>query len=432
MSNRKHPNIAAAVDATAWAILPQKAEELLALFEQLGPDFVSQGTDFDEYSAEPITIANGIATIPFEGTVMRKANLLSKYSGGVSADLTSAALRDLAANDQVKSILMIANSPGGAVDGVENLGRVVAEVAKQKPVYVFANSTLASAAYWALSGATKIYAAPDAIVGSIGVMHSRVDRSEQMEKEGVKMHITRSGRYKAIGQPSETYSEDERDQTQRIVDHYYSLFVNHVAQHRNMEPEALVALQGDIFSAQEAVDHNLIDDVKTLEDVMAEVGAEVEVQAKLDHLSQAYSAAIAENEKTQAELAELAQKLEAVQAENAQAVADALISKVEAAATTLVEVEHKVAPAQAEALKDRLMADFDGTMAAFALVPAGSAAPKDAPAIGAGDPKADALAEAREKNLPVAESKTAASVFENMRVNFLDMSSGEPVIRILR
>lgn len=430
---RKHSNIAAALEATAWAILPQKWDEISALLDELGPDVLSKTTDFDEYSQTPITVANGIATVPFEGTMMRKANLFSKVSGGVSADLTASALRDLAADPAVKAILMHANSPGGAVDGVEALGRVVSEVAQQKPVYVFADSLLASAAYWALSGATKIYAAPDAIVGSIGVIHSRIDKSEQLEKEGVKVHITRSGRYKAIGQASEPYSEDERDQTQKIVDNYYSLFVDHVAQNRDMTPEAIVAFEGDVFSAKEAESHNLIDSVKTLEDVMAEIGAEVDTQVKLEHLSQAYSAAIADNEAKQAEMAVLASKLEALQAENAQAVADALIAKVEASVKTLVEVEHKVAPAQAELLKERLMADFEGTMAAFALVPSGTAAPKSADvSLGGGDPKAEALDKAKADGLPVAESRAAAQVYTNMRVNFLDLSGDEPVVRKLR
>ncbi|MFX8577776.1 S49 family peptidase, partial [Acinetobacter baumannii] len=75
----------------------------------------------------------------------------------------------------VRGILLDVDSPGGEVAGLAELAEFIAEAAKEKPIYAVANSLMASAAYWMSSGATRIYAAPNSAVGSIGVVTAHVD-----------------------------------------------------------------------------------------------------------------------------------------------------------------------------------------------------------------------------------------------------------------
>lgn len=77
------------------------------------------------------------------------------------------------ADNKIKGIILMIDSPGGQVDGTEILANAVKN--SQKPVVVYVNSLMASAAYWIGSAANEIIAdgsnnGLNAKIGSIGTM----------------------------------------------------------------------------------------------------------------------------------------------------------------------------------------------------------------------------------------------------------------------
>src|SRR5262245_22245027 len=111
----------------------------------------------------------GVVVIPIAGVIAPRMNLLSDMSGGTTFETLTAQLRDAVADPAVQTIVFDVDSPGGNVAGATEFSKEVRDAAAKKRVVAVANHLMASAAYWALAGATEIVATPSSLVGSIGV-----------------------------------------------------------------------------------------------------------------------------------------------------------------------------------------------------------------------------------------------------------------------
>ena len=95
------------------------------------------------------------------------------------------ALRALAANDAVKAVVLRIDSGGGSALASELIWRTVAEVKAKKPVFVSMSDVAASGGYYIASGATKIFALPDTLTGSIGVIGGKLAIAGALARVGV-------------------------------------------------------------------------------------------------------------------------------------------------------------------------------------------------------------------------------------------------------
>ena len=170
------------------------------------------------------------------------------------------AVRKLARDDRVKALLLEVNSPGGSVAGGESLHDAVAAVAAKKPVVVVMGGLAASAAYMISAPATRIYALPATLTGSIGVLFESGEISGLLQKLGVDTTTLVSGPLK--DQPSFTHplSPEGRTVLQGLVMNIYDQFVAIVAQGRHLDPARVRALaDGRAYTGQQALGLGLVD-----------------------------------------------------------------------------------------------------------------------------------------------------------------------------
>lgn len=208
------------------------------------------------------TIFDGIATIPVCGPLTKNGLSFCGIQLSVGMRQISLALRTAAADPAVRAILLDVDSPGGTVDGLEELGETVANVNTVKPVYAYADGLMASAGYWLACGAREIAAPATAHVGSIGVILMQRDVSKALDDMGVKYNIITAGHYKAAGNPVEPLNNEMRAYLQSGIDALYELFLQTVATGRGCSREqALSMADGKIFLADEARRVGLIDRV---------------------------------------------------------------------------------------------------------------------------------------------------------------------------
>ncbi len=173
-------------------------------------------------------------------------------------------------DDGVVGIMLRVDSPGGRVDGTDELAGAVALAASRKPLHVHVSGTMASAAYWVGSQAHRITASRTSLVGSIGVMTAIVDDSEALTREGIKVIPITSGGVKGAGMPGVPVSDDVIAMTQEIVDKTAALFVDAIAAGRGLgKKEARKLADGREFIAADAQEIGLIDAVGTFDDAMA-------------------------------------------------------------------------------------------------------------------------------------------------------------------
>ncbi|WP_251519867.1 MULTISPECIES: signal peptide peptidase SppA [Staphylococcus] len=182
-------------------------------------------------------------------------------------------------DDTVKGVLLTVNSPGGGTYPSDEIYKKIKDIKKKgKKVYVHMGTMAASGGYYISAPANKIYAGPQSMTGSIGVIMSNLDYSELQHRLGVKENVIKSGAHKDIMSSSRKMSKEERNILQSVLDDSYNRFVNIVAEGRDMPKKKVKKLaDGRIYSAQQAEDNGLIDKIsyedKTIKDLRKDIHA---------------------------------------------------------------------------------------------------------------------------------------------------------------
>lgn len=264
-----------------WAIEPAKLLEIQAIYathlrgDKIDIEAVEKriGRPLAN-EPQPYAILDGVAVLPIEGVIAKRANLFSQISGGVSTELVARDLRAAMQDPAVHSIILSIDSPGGTVDGTETLATAVSN--STKPIVTLASGTMASAAYWIGSAANAAYITDSTtVVGSIGVVATHTDISKAQEASGVKTTEIFAGQYKRIASNYAPLSKEGRQTLQDQVDYTYSLFVSAVAANRGVSTDVVLKNMADgrIFIGQQAIDAGLVDGVSTLESLVAQLNA---------------------------------------------------------------------------------------------------------------------------------------------------------------
>lgn len=165
----------------------------------------------------------------------------------------------------IKGILFVVNSPGGAVAPSVELAYAIKELKEIKPVVVYASGVIASGSYYASIWANKIIANPGSMVGSIGVIMQGVNVEELMQKIGVSTQTVKAGKYKESGTPTRKWFDYEEKQLQSVIDDTYNMFISDVASARNLDVKNHnLFADAKIFTSKQAKEVGLVDEVATL------------------------------------------------------------------------------------------------------------------------------------------------------------------------
>jgi signal peptide peptidase SppA len=267
-----------------WAIEPGKLLEIQAIYlahargekadlaaieARLGRPLANE--------PKPYTIDQGVAILPVEGVIAKRANMFMDISGGVSTELLGRDLQAALQDPQVHSIILAIDSPGGSVDGTQALASQIRAGAQQKPIVTLASGTIASAAYWLGSAGSAVYIADGTTIsGSIGVVASHTDYSKARAERGITVTEITAGKYKRIASDNAPLTKEGKQYLQDQVDYYYSLFVNAVADHRGTTAERVLAdmADGRVWIGQQGIDAGLIDAVQTMPQLVAALNAD--------------------------------------------------------------------------------------------------------------------------------------------------------------
>lgn len=218
--------------------------------------------------------AGSIAIIPVYGVIAPRMNAMSEMSGGTTFETLTGQLQTAVADKSVKTIVFDVNSPGGNVAGATEFAREVMKARQKKPVIAQAQYQMASAAYWALAGATEIVAAPSAAVGSLGIYTSHSDLSAALEKNGVKRKTLSAGKGKTYGNPDEPLSAEAEQRMQALLDASYGQMVTDVVKGRGAGMTAARVKddwQALVYTASNALALGMIDRVGTLADTLERI-----------------------------------------------------------------------------------------------------------------------------------------------------------------
>ena len=170
------------------------------------------------------------------------------------------------ANPAIIAHIIHVNSPGGEAFGCHEAFEAVK--ALKKPCYGVVDSVAASAGYYLIAGADKIFASSAfSHIGCIGIMCVMYDDSGMLEKYGLKEHEY----YSSYSPLKNRIFNDARDGKgedfiKRWLDPMALRFIEDV---KSVRPGVTQpALEGESYYAVDAQAEGLVDGEKTLEDVV--------------------------------------------------------------------------------------------------------------------------------------------------------------------
>lgn len=222
------------------------------------------------------TVQQRVARVSVDGTTVHKLGGVEPYSGMIGYDCLDKILADARANKEVGAILIDMDSPGGEVSGCFELARVIRANSARfggKPIVAFANEMSCSAGYALASACDAVMTTQTGMVGSIGVWTMIVDMTKALDKNGLQVRMIRAGERKARGGPYEAADDATYAKLQAWVDETWSIFAELVAQNRPISKQAVLALEGDWFTGNDALGLGLVDAVDTPEAIFDAVAS---------------------------------------------------------------------------------------------------------------------------------------------------------------
>ncbi len=203
----------------------------------------------------------------------QKPNLMSiKLTGTILDSKKMLDQIEEAQKSNIKGVLFIIDSPGGAVAPSIEISRAIKRLRAKKPVVVYAAGTLASGSYYSAIWANKIIANPGSIVGSIGVIFESANIKKLLDTVGIEPQIVKEGKYKEVGTPLRPWKEYEKAEIKKVLDDTYAMFKEDVAKARKLDLNASETwAEAHIFTARQAKAVGLIDRVGTIDMAKKEV-----------------------------------------------------------------------------------------------------------------------------------------------------------------
>ncbi|WOJ96398.1 signal peptide peptidase SppA [Congregibacter brevis] len=217
-------------------------------------------------------------SLPKVAIVTAQGNMLpgDQPPGTIGSETLSRLLRDTAARDGVRALVLRVNTGGGSVFASEIIRSEMERIRETgMPVVVSMGSIAASGGYYISTAADRIFATPTTITGSIGVFAAFPTVERLMAKGGIQTDGVGTTKLAGALRPDRALDPELSDVLQQSVDDLYGQFLTLVSESRSIDMDTLDGLaQGRVLSASDALDAGLIDGLGSL-DYAAEQAAEL-------------------------------------------------------------------------------------------------------------------------------------------------------------
>jgi len=196
-------------------------------------------------------VGDYIATIKIDGVIF-------------DDDYRTKILKKLAAQNNIKAVIVNIDSPGGGVVGSEILYNNLREIAKQKPIVTVMGSMAASGGYMTAIASDYIIARNGTLTGSIGVIIQSSEFTNLADKIGVKFLTYKSSPLKATPSPFEKTNPRVDQVINESIRDTYGFFSSLVLERRGdrlNKKNLHNIIDGRIFTGRQAMKAGLIDEI---------------------------------------------------------------------------------------------------------------------------------------------------------------------------
>ncbi len=172
-------------------------------------------------------------------------------------------------DDDVRGVVIAIDSPGGSVTASDIIYHELMGFKQRsgKTITAIMFDVAASGGYYVALPANWIVAHPTTVTGSVGVIFMRPKLHGLLDKIGVNVEISKSGKDKDMGSPFRTTTPEEAALFQGIIDDYADRFHALVAHHRHLTATQMDEVKtARIFTATQAKELGLVDQIGYIQD----------------------------------------------------------------------------------------------------------------------------------------------------------------------
>jgi len=181
------------------------------------------------------------------------------------------ALEQVREDGRVAAVVLRIESGGGSAMAADVIWRQVQLTARVKPVVVSMGGAAASGGYYIATPATRVFANPLTITGSIGIFYGKADVAELLRKIGVSVEVYKTTPRADAESIFRPFTDEERTELQRKVGQFYDMFLGRVAEGRRMSKAEVDAVgQGRVWTGEQAASRKLIDGIGGLRQALEE------------------------------------------------------------------------------------------------------------------------------------------------------------------
>ena len=215
--------------------------------------------------ADAVPLGGGcVGVVRVEGEILAESVPESLFGIGVAGSEEIAdSIKKADKRNDVKSILLIVDTPGGSTIGSREIYTALKE--SNKPKVAYFRQMAASGGYYVAMGADYIVSEPDALTGSIGARMSLMQLSGLFEKLGYNETVIKTGKMKDIGNPGRDASDEEIAILQSIVDESFGEFKQVILDGRgdrlDMRSFEEKVLDARILSGRQAYEIGMVDEI---------------------------------------------------------------------------------------------------------------------------------------------------------------------------
>lgn len=210
-----------------------------------------------------------IAIIPVEG-------IIDQYMAEFVRDATDHVLDD---DNRIAAVILRVNSPGGGVTSSDQIWYEMKRVTDSgRPVVASYGGIAASGGYYVSCNTDHIMAEPTCITGSIGVIAQVFTFENMMDKVGIEpitLVASNSPEKDIANDIFHEWTERDREKILEMLDASYETFFKRVADGRKNVISDKAKLRsladGSIYTADQALETNLIDGIGYLDDAVTYV-----------------------------------------------------------------------------------------------------------------------------------------------------------------
>lgn len=183
-------------------------------------------------------------------------------------------LQKAESDDEISGVIIRVNSPGGTIAASDIIYHELMRFREKKkvPVYACIMGIGTSGGYYVSSAADRIYALPTSVTGNIGVIVMTFNVEGLLEKVGVEEETFKSGDKKDFMSLFRRSTPEEREIMMDVIRSMHARFLGVVREGRKgaLSPAELEKVaDGRIFTAEQALQAKLVDEVGYLDDAIA-------------------------------------------------------------------------------------------------------------------------------------------------------------------